>query len=47
MTHYANPALETFSAATQITLTATDCRVHIFAVPDDALQRLRQGAGTS
>jgi len=30
MTHYGNPALETFAANTQITLTATDCQVHLF-----------------
>src|SRR5215468_5222045 len=33
MTHYANPALEKFNASTKITLTATDCQVHIFALP--------------
>jgi MFS family permease len=33
MTHYANPALEQFNANTKITLTATDCQVHIFALP--------------
>jgi len=33
MTHYANPALEKFHASTKITLTATDCQVHIFALP--------------
>ena len=33
MTHYANPTLEKFNASTKITLTATDCQVHIFAFP--------------
>jgi len=33
MTHYANPALEHFQASTKVTLTATDCQVHIFALP--------------
>jgi|SoiMethySBSTD1v2_1073268.scaffolds.fasta_scaffold91326_2 MFS family permease len=33
MTHFANPALERFNAANAITLTATDCQVHIFALP--------------
>jgi MFS family permease len=33
MTHAANPALERFAAATQITVTATDCRVHLFPTP--------------
>ncbi len=40
MTHYANPALERFNDNTKISLTATDCQVHIFAFPLDALQRL-------
>src|SRR5262249_1560760 len=29
----ANPALEKFNASNKITLTATDCQVHIFALP--------------
>jgi MFS family permease len=33
MTHYANPALERFNNNTKISLTATDCQVHIFAFP--------------
>ena len=33
MTHYANPALEKFNSTNKITLTATDCQVHIFALP--------------
>src|SRR5262245_49529971 len=33
MTHAANPALERFAATTQITVTATDCRVHLFPNP--------------
>ncbi len=33
LTHYANPALERFNASNKITLTATDCQVHIFALP--------------
>ena len=33
MTHYANPALEKFNATNKVTLTATDCQVHIFALP--------------
>jgi MFS family permease len=32
MTHYGNPALETFAANTEITLTATDCHVHLFPI---------------
>ena len=30
---YANPALETFNERTKITLTASECQVHIFALP--------------
>ena len=33
MTHYANPALEKFNTSNRVTLTATDCQVHIFALP--------------
>ena len=33
MTHAANPALEHFAATTQITVTATDCRTHLFPLP--------------
>ena len=33
LTHYANPALERFNQTTKVTLTATDCQVHIFALP--------------
>jgi MFS family permease len=33
MTHAANPALERFAAATQISVTASDCRVHLFPTP--------------
>ena len=33
MTHYANPALEQFNQSTRITLTASDCQVHLFALP--------------
>ena len=33
MTHFANPALEKFNATSTITLTATDCQLHIFAFP--------------
>jgi len=33
MTHYGNPALESFAARTPITLTAADCRVHLFPNP--------------
>ena len=33
MTHAANPALERFTAATQISVTASDCRVHLFPHP--------------
>jgi len=32
MTHFANPALEKFNASNKITLTASDCRVHIFSL---------------
>jgi MFS family permease len=33
MTHFGNPALEAFAARTPITLTATDCRIHLFPNP--------------
>jgi MFS family permease len=33
MTHAANPALAAFAARTQITVTASDCRVHLFPTP--------------
>ncbi|HVZ87723.1 MAG TPA: MFS transporter [Polyangia bacterium] len=33
MTHYANPALESFAARTKISLSATDCRMHLFPNP--------------
>ncbi|HMJ57004.1 MAG TPA: MFS transporter [Polyangiaceae bacterium] len=33
MTHFGNPALETFAASTQISLTASDCQVHLFPNP--------------
>jgi uncharacterized integral membrane protein len=33
LTHYANPSLEKFNESTHVTLTATDCQVHIFALP--------------
>jgi len=33
LTHYVNPALEAFSAKTQITVAATDCKFHIFVGP--------------
>jgi MFS family permease len=33
MTHFGNPALEAFAARTPISLTATDCRVHLFPNP--------------
>jgi MFS family permease len=33
LTHYANPSLEKFNESTRVTLTATDCQVHIFALP--------------
>jgi MFS family permease len=33
MMHYGNPALEAFTARTPITLTANDCRVHLFPNP--------------
>jgi len=33
LTHYANPALEKFNDNNKISLTATDCKVHIFALP--------------
>jgi hypothetical protein len=33
MTHFGNPALETFAANTEITVTATDCQVHLFPNP--------------
>src|SRR5258708_15538787 len=33
LTHYVNPALESFAAKTQITVAATDCEFHIFVGP--------------
>jgi hypothetical protein len=33
MTHFGNPALEAFAESTRITLTATDCQVHLFPNP--------------
>jgi MFS family permease len=33
MTHFGNPALEEFAARTPISLTASDCRVHLFPNP--------------
>jgi MFS family permease len=33
LTHYANPALEKFNATNKVTLTASDCKTHIFALP--------------
>jgi MFS family permease len=33
MTHAANPALESFTASTHITVTATDCRMHLLPLP--------------
>jgi hypothetical protein len=33
LTHYVNPALEKYSAATPITVAATDCAFHIFILP--------------
>ena len=45
MTHFGNPALEPFAASTQISLTATDCQVHIFPIAQDGVQRVRQDSG--
>jgi MFS family permease len=33
LTHYVNPALETFAATTPITIAATDCQFHLFVGP--------------
>ena len=33
MTHYANPALEAFADKTKISVTATDCKMHLFPNP--------------
>jgi MFS family permease len=33
MTHFANPALESFASSTQITVTAADCKMHLFPNP--------------
>jgi hypothetical protein len=33
LTHYVNPALETFNKANPITVAATDCHLHIFVGP--------------
>ena len=48
LTHYANPALESFNQpATRLTLTATDCQVHIFALPTGPATATATGSGTS
>ena len=33
LTHYVNPALERYAAATPISVAATDCAFHIFILP--------------
>ena len=33
LTHFVNPALEKFQDSTQITVSATDCKFHIFTLP--------------
>jgi MFS family permease len=33
LTHFANPALEAFNDRTKITLTASDCQLHLFPLP--------------
>jgi MFS family permease len=33
MTHFGNPALETFAESTKISLVASDCRIHLFPNP--------------
>jgi MFS family permease len=33
LTHYANPALEDFNSRTKISLTASNCQIHIFPLP--------------
>jgi MFS family permease len=33
MTHFGNPALESFAAKTQVSLVASDCRIHLFPNP--------------
>ena len=33
MTHYGNPALESFAERTKISLTASDCQMHLFPNP--------------
>jgi MFS family permease len=33
LTHYANPSLERFNSNNKVTLTATNCQVHLFALP--------------
>jgi MFS family permease len=33
MTHFGNPALETFAASTRVRLTATNCQMHLFPNP--------------
>ncbi|HVV48957.1 MAG TPA: MFS transporter [Polyangia bacterium] len=33
MTHFGNPALESFAARTKVTLTASNCRMHLFPNP--------------
>jgi MFS family permease len=33
LTHFANPALEEFQAATPITVAASDCSMHVFVLP--------------
>jgi Sugar (and other) transporter len=34
LTHYANPALESFNNANKISLTASDCQIHILPLPN-------------
>jgi MFS family permease len=34
LTHYANPALENFNERTKISLTASDCRLHLLPLPN-------------
>ena len=48
LTHYVNPALEAFDREdTRSALTASDCKVHIFAGPQDESTATATGRRTS
>jgi MFS family permease len=41
LTHYANPALESFQENNHIDITANDCRFNLFSKPDTACDKVR------